>query len=243
MLSGVVAAAGVVAYYSLSELLVRGGMYGGDALEFIDYISDFVSGKSSLVLLVSYVIVIISVIVVFKLRGKRLSTYSGMTHVSLWSIIGSTILGAVLGIITYSLIPESPQEAAAEISWIALLCVVVGPFVEEFMFRGILLKMFGASCGIVASVIMTSILFAVSHGELVQMLYTFVLGIILCVVRIKSTSLWSVCAVHLSFNISGALLAVEGFELSGKGFAITAAIAVFSLLIACSGGRKLAPTK
>ncbi len=243
MLSGVAAAAGVVAYYSLSELLMHGGMHSGDAAEFIDYISDFVSGKSSLVLLVSYVIVILTVIVVFKLRGRSLSAYSGMSHVSFWSIIGSIVLGIMLGIITYSLIPESPQETVAEISSIALLCVVLGPFVEEFMFRGILLKMFGASCGIVASVVITSVLFAISHGEPVQMLYTFVLGIILAVVRIKSTSLWSVCMVHLAFNISGALLAVGGFELSGKGFAISSFIVVVAMLIACSGGRKLESAK
>ncbi len=239
MLSGVVAAAGVVAYYSLSTLLMNDGLSGkGTATEFIDYISDFVSGKSSLVLLVSYIIVLASIIIVFKVRKRRLSAYSGMTHVSFISAVGSVLLGAAVSVLTYSLIPATETSSAEEFSRIALLCVLVGPFVEELMFRGILLKMFGASCGIAVSVFITSALFAASHGNMVQVIYTFILGVILCVVRIKSTSLWSAWLVHLVFNITGAMLAVCAVDLSDRSVLVFSAVAVIAFIMACSGGRK-----
>ena len=239
MLSGVFSAAGVVAYYSISTLLRNDGLSGkGNAAEFIDYISDFVSGKSSLVLLVSYILVFICLVMVFKIKKKRLLAYTGMTYFSVRSAVGSVVLGAAISAVTYSLLPQTSDVAATELTGIALLCIVIGPFVEELMFRGVLIKMFGTSCGISGAVIITSALFAISHGNLVQSLYTFVLGVIICIVRIKSTSLWSACLIHMSFNIFGALFAAYSFEFSGSEVLTALAVTVLSFLLSCSGGRK-----
>lgn len=239
LLSGVAAAAGVVAYYSVMTVLDYGNIGEEfDSQSFVQYIADFVSGKSSVVLLVSYVIILTVLVLFFAIRRKSLSSYTGLSYASFLSVFFSAVLGVMLSLLTYALTPEVTSEAVS-VDAVLVLCVILGPIVEELVFRGVLLKMFSGSCGIVAGTLVTSLLFSLSHTEPVQMVYTLILGIILCVVRISSTSLWSAIALHLSFNLTGALFMVFTPEMSGKGIVLLIGVAVFCLIVACSGGRRL----
>lgn len=237
LLSGVAAAASVVAYYSVSAAMSFGSI--GDAADssaFVEYVADFVSGKSSVVLLVSYCMVVAVMLLAFAIRRKSLAAYTGMSHARFFSIVGAAASGAALNLITYSLTPAS-ASGAESVNAVLILCVLIGPFVEELMFRGVLLKMFGGSCGIVAASLITSALFAISHTEPVQMLYSFILGVILCIVRVRSTSLWSALSLHLSFNITGAAAMVYDPTLANGELIMLSAAGIAFLLIACTGGR------
>lgn len=237
ILSGVIAALGVVVFYSISAASNVGG-FGAeiDMDTFSEYISQAVSGKASVVLLVSYCLVLVSLFLVFKIKRKRLSSYTGMSYSRPLSIAGAILFGALFNVLVSSVVPRE-AGTGAEVTWILILCIALGPFVEEIMFRGILLKMFGASCGLFLSVIITSILFAISHGSIVQGAYTFVLGVALAVVRIKSTSLWSSLALHISFNITGAVLAFLSVSFDSTTLIYLAALALASFIVACTGGR------
>ena len=239
MLSGVAASAIVVAYYSINAAREFDST-GMEYLDFTENLSGFLSGKSSFVLLVSYILVILALLVVFMIKRRSLGAYSGLSYAKVPSVISSLFLGACLGFITHGLVPAG-SGVEQEITAVLLICIVIGPFVEELMFRSILLKMFGASSGMFFSVVITSVLFAVSHAEGVQIIYTFVLGLILALVRIKSTSLWNAIALHLAFNISGAFLAVSGLELDIPNAVFVSVLAVVLLFFACSGGRKRIP--
>lgn len=238
LLSGVAAAAGVVAYYSVRAALDYGSIGDvADSAAFVDYIADFVSGKSSVVLLVSYFIILAVLFLVFAIRRRSLAAYTGMSHARFFSIAGALALGVILNLIIYTITPED-SSVESEINTVLILCVILGPFVEELMFRGVLLKMFGGVCGIVAASVITSALFALSHTDPVQILYAFALGIIMCIVRVKSTSLWSTVALHLSFNIAGAMAMVIQPSFSNQEIIAACAVGVLCLVIACSGGRK-----
>ncbi len=243
LLSGGVSAAGVVTYYSVRAALDYGNIGEiTDAPAFVEYISGLMAGKSPIVLLVSYCIVVAVLILSFAIRRKSLISYVGLSYGRFLSISSAVLLGAVLNLITYSITPGTVQENQT-VSAILLLCVLMGPFVEELMFRGVLLKMFGASCGTVAAAVITAVLFSLSHTEPVQMLYTFVLGIILAAVRVKSTSLWTPLSLHLSFNITGALLMMGEYSFSEKVLLVLSGAAILFFVFSCTGGRRHARTK
>ena len=238
MLSGVVASAVVVAYYSTAAAL---NYDISDSAVFVEYIADFVSGKASVVLIVSYCIIFLALLIVFAIQRRRLTAYTGMSHMHLPSAFGAAVLGVVLNLITYALTPSS-SENSVDVNSILLLCAIIGPFVEELVFRGVLLKMFAGSCRIFAATIITSALFALSHAEPVQMIYTFLLGIILCIVRVRSTSLWSPVVLHLSFNITGAVSMMYNPKFSNNELIFLCAAGLAFFIIACTGGRKLKET-
>ena len=238
ILSGVVSSIAIVAYYSVVAAQEVGSFGANlDANSFFDYIANVLSGKSSLVLFVSYILVLLVTLIVFALKKIRLSSYTGLSYCRPVSLVASVCLGAFLNLLVSHFVPAQ-SGGEGEFTILFMICVLLGPIVEEIMFRGILLKMFGASVGVVFSVIISSALFAASHGEFVQIVYTFVLGLILGIVRYKSTSLWSSIAVHMSFNLSGAVFAMYNFDFDGVEILIISFAAAAFFLLSCTGGRK-----
>lgn len=236
LLSGVAAALSVVVYYSV-RAAVDFGTAGFEFSDFLDYISSFLTGKSSVVLLISYGFAVVTVLIVFAVKKKSLCAYTGMSYISLRSAAGAVIAGISLNILVQAFLPQS-INGAGDIGFLLLVCTVVSPFVEELIFRGILLKMFASSCGIFAASIITSVLFSITHGNISEAVYTFILGILLAVVRVKSTSLWSAVLLHLAFNITGAVLMFAPIELSTRGMIWVGVFLIASGALACSGGRK-----
>lgn len=238
LLSGVVASAAVVAFFSAKAASEYGSLGAPmDSNDFVDYISAFVTGKSSVVLLVSFAIIILVALIGFALCRKNIAAYTGMKYAKPMSIIGALVAGVALNFISYGIMPQTAQNEET-FGIVLVLCVALAPFVEELVFRGILLKMFSKSCGIVFAAIITSVLFAISHGEPLQIIYTFVLGLILSLVRICSTSLWNAVALHLAFNITGAFAMLSNPVFSSKGYVLLAIAAAMSVIVACSDGRK-----
>lgn len=238
LLSGVVSAAGVVAYYSIRAALDYGSIGEiADASAFVEHISALVTGKSSLVLLISYMVVVFVLFFSFALRRKSVLAYVGLSYSRFVSTLSAILLGIVLNLITYSVTPETVQETSV-INAVLVLCVVLGPVIEELMFRGVLLKMFGAACGTVAASLITAGLFAVTHTEPVQMLYTFVLGVVLAAIRIRSTSLWPPILLHLSFNITGAVMMINPCIFTKNGILILFGVSVLLFALSCTGGRR-----
>ena len=237
LLSGVVSALLLVVYYSVKAAMD----YGASVMEFSDfleYISSFLTGKSSVVLLISYALVILTVFVVFAIKKRNVFAYSGMSYASFGSIFGAATAGIILNILVHIALPQNTVPDG-ETGSLLLACALLAPIVEELMFRGILLKMFASSCGIGLSVFLTSVLFSVTHGDIITIAYTFVLGIILAVVRVRSTSLWSSVTLHLAFNITGAILVFNELNIDSAAGTVIMMIALcLFVMLACSGGRK-----
>ncbi len=86
--------------------------------------------------------------------------------------------------------------------------VVLAPFVEELLFRGILLRFFVERGRLILGSIVVSLAFMLFHGlvstELVWQLFSyasyFLVSLILCWVYIKNRSLWSPIIFHSAYN-------------------------------------------
>lgn len=97
--------------------------------------------------------------------------------------------------------------------WSTLLTLIAAPIVEELAFRGITLKWaLDLSNGKfwIANVIQ-AVLFGVAHGNLVQGLYAFTLGLVFGYVYYKYKSLWASMIAHLTFNFAGTWLVAIAF--------------------------------
>ena len=82
--------------------------------------------------------------------------------------------------------------------------VILAPIAEELAFRAISLKYLirgGLPCLIAATV--QALLFGILHMNLVQSTYTFVLGMVLGAVMLKTGKLFYTVLAHITFNIWG----------------------------------------
>ncbi len=217
------------------------------ALEFLKdgstgSLAGFFSGMTeenlSVILLLSYVIVVLFIFSFLKRRHKRIGAYMGLSCVYPFGIFGAIVLGMALNFLTFSVV--SPEMSGdTEITALLMACILLGPFVEELVFRGLILRTLGRACGAFWAIIITALLFAISHTEMTQMIYAFVLGVVLGIVRIRSGSLWNAVALHLSFNLSGMVLATSELEISGGAFVMFPVLMILSFVLACSGRKKM----
>lgn len=90
--------------------------------------------------------------------------------------------------------------------WIAVC--VGAPFFEEFLFRGFMLEgMARSRLGLTGAVIITSAIWAVIHMQYgwFEIISIFFIGIILCIAKIKSKSLYVPIAMHMLMNLAASI--------------------------------------
>ncbi|MBK8505515.1 MAG: CPBP family intramembrane metalloprotease [Saprospiraceae bacterium] len=79
-----------------------------------------------------------------------------------------------------------------------ILVVVVGPLMEEFVFRGLILQRLMVKYGTSTAIVISSILFGVLHFE--TWLTASVFGLIMCVLFLGSRNLWLPISIHMANN-------------------------------------------
>ena len=79
-----------------------------------------------------------------------------------------------------------------------LYASVVGPIVEELIYRGFVLRSF-QKYGKIAAIIISSILFGVMHANIPQGMFAFAVGLVLGYVAIEY-SIWWAIALHIFNN-------------------------------------------
>lgn len=102
-------------------------------------------------------------------------------------------------------------------SWVMLLAVMlVAPIGEELLFRGLILRYSGKCLPSWGAIIFQALIFGVYHGNIIQGVYAFFLGMVLGLLAYKFKSVIPGIILHMTINIS--LLFVPGFlfETTGR---------------------------
>ena len=78
-----------------------------------------------------------------------------------------------------------------------LFLILIGPFIEELFFRGLLLASWASRWGPTRAVIFSSLLFAVLHLEI---LGSFIFGVVVSLTFLKTGRLWLPFIIHVTNN-------------------------------------------
>ena len=148
------------------------------------------------------------------------------------SVVGLTIL---LSISLNNIICMSPLVAASEEYENAsnafygstliielLSSALVTPFLEELLHRGVVYQRLRKRFGVVASILVSSLIFAVLHFNIVQFIYAFLLGAVFAIFVEKTGKLYWAIVAHIVANAIAVIRTETGFlqELvDGSGFA------------------------
>lgn len=123
--------------------------------------------------------------------------------------LNNELLYVVKGLLGFAHIPH-PQDVVVLIFedivampvriTLVAFSVLIGPFMEELAFRGMGLDAAWRSWGTFWAVLFTSLMFGVYHFSLDLMIPLVLLGIVFCLVRIISRSLWCSVLIHSLHN-------------------------------------------
>ncbi len=84
---------------------------------------------------------------------------------------------------------------------VIILMVILGPFGEEILFRGMIYKSLRKRRGILASLILSSIFFAFVHGQFIHLFPIFLIAFILAYLYELTGSIVSSIVLHTSINL------------------------------------------
>lgn len=144
------------------------------------------------------------------------------------NILASFFSGFGFEIPDYSIkTPDGPFGVVVTIIGAA----VIAPLTEEFAMRGIVmgsLRKYGEKFAIVAS----AVLFGLMHGNIRQIPFAFIVGLILGYAVIKTCSLWTGVAIHFINNLFASVLIIIGQKLPEE-IALVLNLSFFALCILC----------
>ncbi len=152
-----------------------------------------------------------------------------------WGVCASGLLALafVAGAATsYWLLSLGGQEAfertvaareAAGVVLTLVLALVVAPIAEEALFRGVVYPLLRRRVGVAVSALVSSVAFAVLHGNPVQFVLALPLGIVLALMYERGRKLWPCIVGHAAVNL------VSMFA-SGVIAALTSPVVVAALL-------------
>lgn len=170
---------------------------------------------------------------------------------ALWIVLGGILLACGWNILigltplpTYFSGYEAATEGVYACSLISQILgsILVASFFEELVMRGLLYRRLRAGlsqsddpkAGLRASLIWGAVLFGLFHGNLVQGIYAFLMGLFFVCVYEKKRGLWAPVLAHACANASSILLEATG--LSGLLYATEAGQIFAMIVFLCLGG-------
>ena len=157
----------------------------------------------------------ISVYPFYKILKKEKETEEKEKFLPLPALLAFVLVGSFLGIglnflFQFSGLMQSSEEyrkvAAEQFAvplWLALIFYgVLSPVVEEMVFRGIVYRYFCGNVSKIVAAVGSAALFGVFHGNVVQMIYGSIMGILFVVFYEKYDRLTVPILLHSAANIS-----------------------------------------
>lgn len=125
--------------------------------------------------------------------------------------IGVTILLLFLSGILTKIIPSYGEvvnqlNVASKSALQLVIAIILIPIYEEIVFRGIIFGYLRKNFNIIVAILVQALIFGIMHLNLVQGIYTFILGIVLALIYMYSDSILGNITVHIIFNLLGVLI-------------------------------------
>lgn len=136
-----------------------------------------------------------------------------------WTVLGCTVLaflaGQSLALWIYVTVGSAGFDASNQTRHAAgalatlLLTLVAAPAGEEALFRGLIYPLLRRRVSILASMLVTAVVFGLLHGSAVQFASTLPLAVLLALVYERTRALWPCVLLHLGFNLAAALVPAQ----------------------------------
>lgn len=130
------------------------------------------------------------------------------------SNLAGNILTILIGLLKGSAVENVIASVATSVSMVlvVLYMVLAAPFVEEYVFRKLIVDR-TIRYGQGVAVVVSGLVFGLFHGNLNQFVYAFVLGAFLAFLYAKTGNLRITIALHMMINFVGGFVSVQVLKL------------------------------
>ncbi|HOQ17869.1 MAG TPA: type II CAAX endopeptidase family protein [Defluviitaleaceae bacterium] len=191
----------------------------------VEFVNNFVTEVTPYILIIASLSAFVIYLLVIKLYNKSFIKYTNFTKPKMSLLALSAIIGIALNLAVGLIIsltgaetyfPEHEEVINSIVGELAIQNIIVtaitAPLFEEILFRGLIFRQVKKSFPVAAAVIIQSILFALLHGNTLQMLYTFILGVSAALVCQWGDSLWNAIVLHIFYNGTSLILTIINMD-------------------------------
>lgn len=171
-------------------------------IEYQEKLTSYINSKSTLIVLITSIIFIPILYKVFK-KYKKENNFK-LKDIIIPIILGITI-SLVYNIILFKLNNLFHFTNKFEVSSIPIIVQMIcsgilGPILEELVFRGIVYNKLKTFNKYKVSIILTSVIFALFHSNIIDAIYAFIVSFVLIYVYEKYKTLKASILMHISLN-------------------------------------------
>ena len=131
------------------------------------------------------------------------------------------------------LFETDPLSSPVRVLMTFISIAIVPALSEEFLFRGCILSNL-LPYGKNTAILFSALLFALMHGNFAQFFYTFIAGIVLGAVYVKTDSIWAPTFIHLFNNFYSVIQQVV-YEQNAKDEQVNKLLFVLDMTLVCFG--------
>lgn len=193
----------------------------------VNLFNDYLSTKQIYIALIVAIIFIPLLINDYKKYKKETNNKINYFYL----IILGIILSLMYNIFAYYLnfvLKTSLFDNSNNIAITLLSTGILGPIIEELMFRGIIYNELKSKYSNMKSILITTIFFAIIHINIIQILYALIIGFILIFVYEKYNNVKAPIILHMASNITTTLFLPL---LIKNNFIVNYGIFIFSLIL------------
>ena len=209
------------------------------------------NGYKGISMLIGAFLTLLVFFIIEKVKKTNLAKETDMKMVT-GKQMGLTVVGALGGMFFMNFmltILPIPEELLGDLTsgmgsltsypfWLAIIVnAILIPILEEVVFRGYIFSRLGKAMPAAVAAVISSVVFGLCHGGLVWAIWAGIVGLIICVVRIKSGSIIPGIVFHIIMNTYGMVCSYFPVleKLSNTGMYILTAIGGIMLAVYIAG--------
>lgn len=170
----------------------------------VNLFNDYLSTKQIYIALIVAIIFIPLLINDYKKYKKQTNTKINYFYLIILGVILSLIYNVFAYYLNFAL-KTSLFDNNSNVAVTLLSTGILGPIIEELMFRGIIYNELKSKYSNMKSILITTIFFAIIHINIIQILYALIIGFILVFVYEKYNNIKAPIILHMASNITTTL--------------------------------------
>lgn len=168
-----------------------------------------------------------------------------------WNVIVSLLTGAMFGIAVNNFIAMTPLIQASEgfheannsffaggVLFELLGSCLVIPIAEELLYRGVVFKRLRLLVDVLPAILLSGLIFGLMHGNIVQLLYAGILGVLLAYLMQGTGKLYAPILGHIAANVMAVVRQETGWldfayepTIAGISFSVLLVIGTIGVLM------------
>lgn len=170
----------------------------------VNLFNDYLSTKQIYIALIVAIIFIPLLINDYKKYKKQTNTKINYFYLIILGVILSLMYNVFAYYLNFAL-KTSLFDNNSNVAITLLSTGILGPIIEELMFRGIIYNELKSKYSNMKSILITTIFFAIIHINIIQILYALIIGFILIFVYEKYNNIKAPIILHMASNITTTL--------------------------------------